>query len=148
MALCTDGTWRLSEGPYCLLTLGALVKEQPMSRPVGSPETTTYKELLFCLCNKEGSRPYEMLFKSLLQTLADSFGLDESRVTSISGDFHRGLSKAIKTCLPRAARIGDFAHLVGANRGRRSAKVQDETPEDKSFANMADWDSSCLRQGS
>ena len=119
-AVCLDGTFNLCHDDYKLLTLGAVIKEEAVSR--GST---------VCVSSQEFGRGYADMLTAL--PMAVEHLLPGTRVLQpdfFAADFHRGLEQARRHKAPSSCRIGDFSHLVVSNKNR-SSKAQQEKEGDR-----------------
>ena len=112
--LCGDGTFRLTNGDWILLTVGALTKHYSRASGVYAFRST-FHPLMFALTNKEAEDTYEVFFESLVECASKFGDIDLREVTrQYHADLHYGEDLAQKKVFSRADRVADWAHVIGA----------------------------------
>ena len=135
--LCGDGTWRLTEGDWVLLTVGALSKHYEQASGAFAFRTT-FNPLLFALTNKEAQESYKIFFQALVDCAAKFTGVNLAEVCfQYHADLHLGEDLARKQIFPRSDRLADWAHVTGAC----------ARPKIKQTAGEADGRLAAYRQG-
>ena len=120
--LCGDGTFRLTRAEWVVMSLGVLTKHY--ARADGECAfRTTFTPLLFAIANTESCSTYSLLFTAAVNAARKLCAIDLPAVAwQYHADLHPGEDNARAACLPNAARVADFAHLIGACR-RPAAKA-------------------------
>ena len=112
--LCGDGTFRLTEGEWVLMTVGILSKHYARSEGVNA-FCTSFHPLIFGLANKESEITYEVLFQALCDCSIRFAQIDlRPCVRQFHADMHLGEDLALKTVFTNACRVADWAHVIGA----------------------------------
>lgn len=113
--LCGDGTFRLTEGEWVFMTVGALSKHYAASDGVYYAFRTAFHPLVFGLANKESQTTYQVLFDSLCACAERFAGVDlRSCCHQYHADMHPGEDLAQKSVFINASHVTDWAHLIGA----------------------------------
>ncbi|CAJ1330914.1 unnamed protein product, partial [Effrenium voratum] len=125
--ICGDGTYRLTEGEWALLSLGVLSKRYSRADGVDAFRTT-FSPLVFGLASKESRATYQVLMEALCacaQRFADVNLRDKCK--QYHADMHAGEDLAQKSIFTNACRVLDWAHLIGAcNRPAKLPETADE----------------------
>ena len=128
-----DGTYRLMDDGWSLLTLGVLTKHY--SRDGTSYAfRTTFTPLIFAVANTERQETYECLFQAALRCAKEWWDIDLSTAArQYHADLHPGEDLARESIFPNALRVADVARVIGScKRGaRRKAAHQ---PKDEKMA--------------
>ena len=112
--LCGDGTFRLTNRQWVLLTVGVLSKHYDKSSGIRA-FSTTFDPLMFALANKESEPTYSCLFKALCFCAEKWTGLDLAQAChQYHADMHPGEDLSAKNAFPCADKVADWAHLIGA----------------------------------
>ena len=112
--LCGDGTFRLTDGDWVLMTVGVLSKHYARSEGIYA-FSTTFNPLIFGLANKESEVTYQVLFQSLCECSRRFAGIDlQACVRQYHADMHPGEDLAQRSMFANACRVADWAHVIGA----------------------------------
>ena len=126
--LCGDGTFRLTEGDWILLTVGALSKHYANASGLYAFRTE-FNPLAFALTNKEAEGSYKFFFKSLVRC-AQQFGQMDLVTACLQyhADLHMGEDLAMQAVFTAADRVADWAHVSGvcARPKAKAAASRDE----------------------
>ena len=119
--LCGDGTFRLTEEDWVLMTVGVLSKHYSESEGVEAFRTA-FHPLVFGLANKESQPTYQVLFEALCACAEKFAGVDlRSSCQQYHADMHPGEDLAQRSVFINASRVADWAHVIGAcNRPKAS----------------------------
>eukprot|EP00435_Cladocopium_sp_Y103_P055477 s46_g18.t1 len=130
--LCGDGTFRLTEKEWIFLTLGALSKHYEAKESVFR---TTFNPLLFALTNNESEQTYKFFFESACECV---FHFSNIRLQDVCGqyhaDLHWGEDAAQRQIFPRAHKVADWAHFIGACSRGSLPKKHPATSDEKFLA--------------
>ena len=114
--LCGNGTHRVMDEQWLLLTLGVATKHYSggeQDRMLAF--RTTYSPLLFAITNTESEATYRVLFQAGKHVAQSLTGANwEATVRQYHCDWHIGEDNARAQEFPNSVRIGDWAHFVGA----------------------------------
>lgn len=112
--LCGDGTFRLTEGEWILLTVGTLTKHYAPADGVYAFRTT-FNPLMFALNNKESKCTYGFFFQALCGC-AWQFAKVDLAATCFQyhAGLHAGEDLAQKEVFALANRVADWAHVTGS----------------------------------
>ncbi|CAK9108613.1 unnamed protein product, partial [Durusdinium trenchii] len=121
--LCGDGTFRLTEDDWVLMTVGVLSKHYAASEGVYAFRTV-FHPLVFGLANKESQTTYQVLFEALC-ACADRFADVDLRSAchQYHADMHPGEDLAQKSVFRCASRVTDWAHVIGACNRPKTTKA-------------------------
>lgn len=115
LRLCTDGAWKCTREGYALCTLGLLGTHWDEHN---ATYATCFLEQCIAITNGEKSPVFVEIFKSWALSLEKTCGVSQALelVDVVHSDMHKGIRKAIAECFPKAERLLDWAHLIGAVR--------------------------------
>lgn len=114
--LSGDGTHKLSHDEWVCLTLGVLTKHYSSDGKTYGFRTT-YSPLIFAIANTESQPTYTLLMQAAARAASALCNIDLPRVTrQYHADMHPGQEAARRDVFPAAARVSDFAHVIGATR--------------------------------
>ena len=112
--LCGDGTFRLTESDWVLLSVGAISKHYAASSSVFAFRST-FNPLMFALTNKEAERSYKVFFRAVLECSHKFAAMDlATACCQYHADLHAGEELARKAVFPNSDRVADWAHVTGA----------------------------------
>eukprot|EP00438_Fugacium_kawagutii_P010969 Skav217175 [mRNA] locus=scaffold5232:11304:13991:+ [translate_table: standard] len=112
--LCGDGTFRLTNGDWILLTVGTLTKHYSCSDGVFAFRTT-FNPLMFALTNKESEGTYQCFLDSVVSCCNQFAGVDLVHACrQYHADLHAGEDLAQKAVFQQADRVAGWAHVIGA----------------------------------
>eukprot|EP00439_Symbiodinium_sp_Y106_P016405 s1248_g2.t1 len=132
--LCGDGTYRLLDDGWTLLTLGVLTKHYSRDGTTYAFRTT-FTPLMFAVANVERQETYECLFKAAATCAKQWCDIDLSTAArQYHADLHPGEDLARESVFPNALRVADFAHVIGAC--KRGSRQKADRPKDE---RMAAW---------
>ena len=108
--LCGDGTFRLTNGDWVFLTVGALTKHYSEGDGIKAFRTK-FNPLMFALTNKESQPTYQHFFDALVNCTSKLTGVDLTQVCQqYHADLHPGEDLAQKAVFQHADRVADWAH--------------------------------------
>ena len=120
--LCGGGTFRLTNGDWILLTVGALTKHYSSSDGAFAFRTT-FNLLMFASTNKESEGTYQSFLNSVVSYGKQFAGVDLAHACrQCHFDLHAGDDLAQKAVFQQTDRVADWAHVIGACTRSKLAK--------------------------
>ena len=120
---CTDGAWRCLREGHALTSFGLLATVWDSHN---KQFQTSFQVQAIAVTSSESSRVHEFIFETWCKCMSLCCGVENAadRMDQIHSDFHLGVRKAAAKTFPRAAKVLDWAHLVGAVRRTKAAAEQ------------------------
>jgi hypothetical protein len=127
--MCGDGTFRLLQDDWILLTLGVLTKQYAHTNGSHRSFSSTFREVFYAVANKESHKTYSILFEGAVAGASKFAGISLTDVVKqYHCDLHLGENSAMRSAFPYAVRAADFAHLIGATCRMKLQNVGELTP--------------------
>ena len=118
--LSGDGTHKLTHDDWSFITLGVLSKHYSSDGRTYAFRTT-YTPLAFAISNTEQKSAYDLLFAVAIRMGHALCGIDlQLAVRQYHADLHPGEEAARREAFPNAARVADFAHVIGATHPKKN----------------------------